>query len=237
MQARYNEPSFEKDDFNQIGVVKVSNTEKNQVVIEEQQTSVAVAMTQNPSLMRVDEATGEQFPTLASSNDVLAFKNKSFVHVQPDCSASGGRFKIGDTEICKEMKATLIAVMPYKDYAPFTKKGEEPKPQDWVHLLFVDEKYGNLKSTLIKTRSINGIIKLIQAAMAKNEDSVGLSFTMRFADVTGKNDATGEVFKYKYIVFEKNDTKNAEYEELAINIRHQIDTGLMDFPSLQSLLG
>jgi hypothetical protein len=201
-------------------------------VIEQQNQGVAA---QNANLMRVDTETGEQFPTLASSNDVLSMQNKSFIHIQPDCSASAGRFKIGDTDIGKEMKATLIAVMPHKNVAMFTKKGEEPKYQDWVHLLFVDEKHGNLKSTLIKTRSILGIIKLIQAAMAVNESPIGLSFVMRFADATGKNPDTGEVFKYKFLTFEKNESKS-EYEQMAIDIRKQIDTGLMDFPSLDSLL-
>jgi hypothetical protein len=213
----------------------MKNEEQTQevAVIEQQNQGVAVA--QNPSLMRVDTETGEQFPTLASSNDVLSMQNKAFIHIQPDCSASAGRFKIGDTDIGKEMKATLIAVMPHKNVAMFTKKGEEPKYQDWVHLLFVDEKHGNLKSTLIKTRSILGIIKLIQAAMAVNESPIGLSFVMRFADATGKNPDTGEVFKYKFLTFEKNESKS-EYEQMAIDIRHQIDTGLMEFPSLDSLL-
>jgi len=211
------------------------NSENKEVsTVADGQNGVAVASQSSEAKMRVDPITGEMYPTLASSNDVLSMENKSFIHVRNDCSASGGCFKVGDTTIGKEMKACLIAVMPLKNVALFTKKGEEPKYQDWVHLLFVDEKYGNLKSTLIKTRSILGIIGLIRAAMAVNESPIGLSFVMRFADAEGKNEK-GETFKYKYIVFDKSDDVSL-HKQTAIDVRGMIDSGLMAFPSLDSLM-
>jgi len=210
--------------------------DKNQDVAVVEQTTNGVSTVTNPDLskMRVNAETGEMFPTLASSNDVLSMENKSFIHVRNDCSASGGCFKVGDTVIGKEMRACLIAVMPLKNTALFTKKGEEPKYQNWVHLLFIDEKYGNLKSTLIKTRSILGIIGIIKAAMAVNESPIGLSFVMRFADAEGKNEK-GETFKYKYVIFDKND-ELSPHKQTAIDTRQMIDDGIMAFPSLESLM-
>lgn len=156
---------------------------------------------------------------------------QGFVHVRNDCSAAGGCFKVGDSVIAKSITATLIAARVMKDAAPFVKKGEVPKLQDWVQILFVDNKYGNLKSTLIKTRSISSFSALINAAKAVNESPVGIEFSMRFMDAEGENE-TGK-FKYKYIAFERSEGES-QYKQLAIDTRTKLDSNEMQWPSFDN---
>jgi len=169
---------------------------------------------------------------LAKAQDVsFAPDTLSFVHIRNDCSAAGGCFKVGDSVIAKSITATLIAARVMKDAAPFVKKGELPKLQDWVQLLFVDNKYGNLKSTLIKTRSVSSFSQLINAAKAVNESPVGIEFAMRFMDAEGENEA-GK-FKYKYIAFERSESES-QYKQLAIDTRTKLDSGDIQWPSFDN---
>lgn len=189
--------------------------------------------------MQINQETGEVLSetALALSKAMpldFANKNTHFIHVRNDCSASGGCFKVGSTVIAKSMSCALIAVRAFKDTPLFTKKGQEPQPKDWVQVLFVDEKHGNLKSTLIKTRSISGFIGLIQSALAVDKNPVGMSFTMRFADSEGENEK-GEKFKYKFIEFEQNDS-DSPYKDLATETYEKIQQGLLDYPNFDNAI-
>lgn len=172
---------------------------------------------------------------IATSTELLAADvSKSFIHLRPNCSSSSGMFFCGDTQFGKEVKGSLIAVKAIKNAAFFTKSGEVPNYQDWAQVLFVDEKYKNLKTTLVKTRSIAGVVGLVQSALAKNESPVGISFTMRFADASGKNEK-GDTFNYKYVTFEKNE-EESPVKQMAIDARAAIETGELEFPSVESSL-
>ena len=173
-------------------------------------------------------------------NDVqLALKNakritfnaeaEEFVHVRNDCSGAGGWFKVGNTPLCEVMSATYIDAQAFFNVDPFVKKGEQPKPTDWVQILFVDNDYGNLKSTLIKTRSIGEFRDLIMQAMAVKEDLTGSAFEMSFESATGE-DGKGGSFKYKYLVFKKQ-KKESAYKELALKIKSKLDSGEILYPS------
>jgi len=186
----------------------------------------------------VNEETGEMQVNqnalaLAQSYDMVAVdSSKQFIHLRPNCAAAGGVFLIGDSIFAKEVKCSLIAVKSIRNAAFFTKSGEIPKYQDWAQILFVDEKYKNLKSTLVKTRSIAGIVGLVQSAMAKGNSPVGVSFTMRFADASGKNEK-GESFSYKYVQFEQNE-EESPVKQMALDARAAIDSGELLFPEIQS---
>ena len=183
----------------------------------------------------VDSSTGEvmmssqQLALLSARDMIVAGDSVRFIHVRNDCSAAGGAFKVGDDTIAKSMDAVLIAARLIPNAALFTKKGTEPKPQDWVQVLFIDDAYGKFKSTLIKTRSISGFSKFIDALQAMNKSPVGVSFSMRFADAEGENDK-GEKFKYKYMTFERKETES-KYKGLAIETRAKIDIGELDYPA------
>lgn len=170
-----------------------------------------------------------QLALLSARDMIVSGDVVRFIHVRNDCSAAGGVFKVGDDAIAKSMDAVLIAARLIPDTALFTKKGTEPKAQDWVQLLFVDETYGNFKSTLLKTRSISGFVKFIDALQAMNKSPVGVSFSMRFSDTEGEND-NGDKYKYKYMTFERKET-DSQYKPLAIETRAKIDAGELDYPA------
>lgn len=159
-----------------------------------------------------------------------------FIHIRNDCSAGGGIFKVGDNPFAKSVSGTLIAARVFKNIALFTKKGEESKPQDWVQILFVDEKYHNLKSTLIKTRSISQFAQFINSIKAVNENPCGVSFTMRFNDAEGANGSTGDKFKYKYLTFERNET-DGSHKPRAMAVKALLDAGTIHFPGFENTLG
>jgi len=172
------------------------------------------------------------------NNVALAIKNAKrisfnadaieFVHVRNDCGASGGFFKVGNTQLCESMNATYIDAQAIANVDPFVKKGESPKPTDWVQILFVDNEYGNLKSTLIKTRSISEFRDLVMQAMAVKEDLAGMAFEMSFLGAVGENEQ-GK-FSYKYLTFKKL-KKESQYKELALSIKAKLDSGEVLYPS------
>ena len=151
-----------------------------------------------------------------------------FVHVRNDCSVAGGCFKVGNTQLCESMNATYIDAQMIFNVDPFVKKGEAPKPTDWVQILFVDNEYGNLKSTLIKTRSISEFHNFIMQAMAVKEDLAGMAFEMSFAVAAGENEQ-GK-FNYKYLTFKKL-KKESQYKEKALEIKAKLDSGDVLYPS------
>ena len=152
-----------------------------------------------------------------------------FIHLRNDCSVGGGVFKCGDSVVLsKQVSATLVDAVVFKDRAFFTKKGKDPEPQDWIQLLFINNKNGVPLSTLIKTRSLKGFEKFVQAILAKKENPVGVKFDMQFADGTGVDDK-GESFKYKYIVFEISEEKSI-HKDFALELRAKLDSGEIQAP-------
>ena len=168
---------------------------------------------------------------LATGDLAEQFKD-TFFHVRNDCSASGGVFKMSDTVLAKSFNATLITCRMFPMCDPFVKTGEMPNPQDWAQILFIDNDKKNLKSTLIKTRSLGNFHQLLKASIAMGENPVGMNFVMRFADDTG-TDKDGKPFKYKFLQFEKQDSQS-EFKTRALEVAEMLETGKMPYPSFDN---